>query len=247
MLTEIDWTQFFNVSNLITFGVGILFGLITAGLFYMLLVLRSIRMEASLRLPKHTSRLDGIHLIDSAKKKYSQEKKFKSYEERFVLTKEIAMELAEDIAKFHFPQSKNPYLEISAYELLEATKYIIERIESILNKKPLRRLKNLSGVQILTMFEWKSKISEHKAVKKLVKINKSPVVKAAKHVYSAISPTYFIRRSLINTTVMFSVDALNKVVLNIVGEEFYKLYSKELFRMDDTYDLIEGIEIDEEE
>lgn len=247
-INNIDWSQYFNIGNLITFIIGIIFGMAIAGIFYMMIILRSIRATASIRLPKETENKDVEDFIMKARKKYRENKGRKSSEERFILTKDIAVELAYEIAHYHFPESKNPYLEISAYEVLETLKYIVERVENILDIRPLRRLKNLSGIQVLRMFEWKDIVKDNKVVKQLVRFNNSKTVKAAKGIYSAISPTYFIRRTLMNTTVMFSVDALNQVFLNIVGEEVYRLYSKELFRMKDTQQLLEeGTTTDEEE
>lgn len=238
-MTTIDWSNYLNFSSLITFVVGIVFGLLAAGVFYLLLVLRSIRLSERVVKPEKVSASEAMFLINAAKEKYANEKKRRTIKERFELTKNIGQDLAFDIAKFHFPESKNPYLEISIYELLETTKYIVERFENILSRKPLNRLKNLSGIQVLELFELKKRYEENKYVKKAQELSDSKVGKSIKAVYSAISPAYFIRKTVINTTMMLSVDAMNRVFLNIVGEEVYKLYSKELFRMDDTETLLE--------
>lgn len=238
----------FNIFNLSAFVLGIVLGLLIAGFFYMLLVLRAIRKTNNLRIPTKTNQHDCYELVQQAKKDYKKRKRKYAPSGRFMLTRDLGERLAYEIARHHYPESKQPFLEISTYELLETLKYIILRVESILNRKPLNKLKKLSGVQLLTMFEFKDKVTDNKTLQGAIKVNNSAVVKTAKSVLGVINPTYLVRKTVVNSTINMSVDVLCLVVLNIVGEEVYKLYSKELFKMTDTEELLtEGVEDNEEE
>lgn len=234
--------------NLSAFALGIILGLMLAGFFYMILVLNAVRKSNNLRVPVKSNKHECYELVQKAKRDYKKRKRKYGPQGRFMLTRDLAERLAYEIARHHYPNSRRPFLEISTYELLETAKYIILRVEGILNRKPLNKLKSLSGVEILTMFEFTEKVSENKTVKGAMKINNSAVVKTAKTVLGVINPAYLVRRTVVNTTINMSVDVLCLVVLNIVGEEVYKLYSKELFRMNDTEQLLtEGVEEDAKE
>lgn len=237
------WENIFNIYNLSAFVLGIVLGLLIAGFFYMVLVLRAIKKSNNIKKPLKTNQNECYDIVHQAKADYKKRKRKYGPNARFLLVRDLSERLAYDIARYHFPESKQPFLEISTYEVLETVKYIILRIENILKRKPLNKLKGLSGVEILTMFEMKDRFSGNKAVKNIVKANKSAVVKTAKSVLGVINPTYLIRRTVVNTTINMSVDVLCLVMLNIVGEEVYKLYSKELFVMEDTEILLaEGVE-----
>jgi len=242
------WENIFNIFNLSAFVLGIVLGLLIAGFFYMLLVLRAIRKSNNLKMPRRTNQNECFDMVQQAKNDYKKRKRKYGPSGRFMLTRDLGERLAYEIARYHFPESRQPFLEISTYEVLESSKYIILRIESILDRKPLNKLKGLSGVQILSMFELKDRMSDNKALKNVVKVNNSAVMKTAKSVMGVINPTYLIRRTVVNTTINMSVDVLCLVVLNIIGEEVYKLYSKELFKMTDTEELLtEGVEENGEE
>lgn len=247
-MENFTWENIFNIFNLSAFALGIVLGFLLAGFFYMLLVLRALRKSDNLKLPVKSNRHECYQMVQEAKKDYKKRKRRYGPSDRFMLTRDLAERLAYEIARHHFPESKQPFLEISTYEVLETTKYIIERVEGVLNRKPLNRLKGMSGVQILSMFELKEKVSDNKTLQNAIRVNNSAVVKTAKNVLGVLNPTYLIRRTVINTSINMSVDVLCLVMLNIVGEEVYKLYSKELFKMQDTEQLLtEGVETDEEE
>ncbi|XMB86972.1 hypothetical protein RJG79_04030 [Mycoplasmatota bacterium WC44] len=242
MFKSFDWSKLINVSNVSAFLIGIFLGLFIAGIFYALLVLKAIKKteKIKLRMPKSTDEAECLAIVERAKKDYKQRKRYKSIGERFLLTRDLSERIAYDIARYHFPDSKQPFLEISTYELLESIKYICSRIETILEKRPLNRLKDLSGIQVLTMFEFTDKVKENKTLQLARKATESSVVKAAKGVMSVFSPSYFIRNTVVNSTLNLSIDTLCLVVLNIVGEEVYKVYSKKLFNKD-----VDGILDDE--
>ncbi len=247
-MENIAWENIFNIYNLSAFALGIFLGLLIAGFFYMVLVLRALKQSDNLKKPKKTDRNECYDMVQAAKKDYKKRRRKYGPSSRFMLTRDLSERLAYEIARFHFPESKQPFLEISTFEVLETIKYIIVRIENILNRKPLNKLKGLSGVEILSMFEFKNKLTENRAIKKLAKVNKSVITKTAKTVLGVVNPAYLIRRTVVNSTINLSVDMLCLVTLNIVGEEVYKLYSKDLFKASDTELLLsEGVEEDVQE
>ncbi len=246
-MEEITLERIFDFVNLSAFALGIFLGMLIAGIFYMILVLKAIRKSNNLKIPIKSNRHECYEMVQKAKRDYKKRKRKYGPQGRFLLTRDLAERLAYEIARHHYPDSRQPFLEISTYEILETAKYIIMRIEGILDRKPLNKLKGLSGLEILTMFEFTEKVTGNKTLKGAIKVNNSAVVKTAKSVWGVINPALLVRRTVMNTTINLSVDVLCLVVLNIVGEEVYKLYSKELFKMEDTDLLLtEGVEEDGE-
>ncbi len=247
-MEDITLESIFDLVNLSAFAFGIFLGMFIAGIFYMILVLNAIRKSNNLRMPVRSNKHECYEMVQKAKKDYKKRKRKYGPQGRFLLTRDLAERLSYEIARHHYPDSRQPFLEISTYEILETAKYIIMRVEGILERKPLNRLKGLSGLEILTMFEFGDKVASNKTFKGALKVNNSAVVKTAKTVWGVINPAILIRRTVMNSTINLSVDVLCLVFLNIVGEEVYKLYSKELFKMEDTNLLLtEGVEEDGEE
>jgi len=244
-----DWSKVIDIFNLSAFLFGILLGLIIAGVFYALAVLKAIAKSEKLihKKPETTNEQECFQIIKQARKDYRSRKRRKSMSERFILARDLAERIAYDIARHHYPNSKQPFLEISTYEVLETLKYITIRVETILARKPLSRLKDMSGVQILSMFEFKEKLDKNKTLAFAKKANDSSIMKAAKGAMSVLSPTYFVRRTVINSTINLSIDTLCLVFINIVGEEVYKLYSKQLFIKSDVDKLLKEIDKDVQE
>ncbi|XMB67377.1 hypothetical protein RI065_02330 [Mycoplasmatota bacterium zrk1] len=250
MFDWFEWEKLINIFNVSAFLIGIFLGLFIAGFVYAILVIGAIKKSEKiiLRKPKNTDQAECLKFVRQARHDYRKRKRRKSMSERFTLAKDLAERISYEIARFHFPDSKQPFLEISTYEALESIKYICSRIEQILERKPLNQLKDLSGIQVLAMFEFKEKMEENKTLKLAKIANDSTLLKAAKSAISLLSPAYLVRRTVVNSTINLSIDTLCLVFINIVGEEVYKLYSKQLFEDNEIEELlVEGLDIDVQE
>ncbi len=241
MFDNFEWEKLINIFNVSAFLIGIFLGLFIAGVVYAILVIGAIKKSEKviLRKPESTDQAVCLSFVRQARKDYRSRKRRKTMSQRFILAKDLSERIAYDIAKFHYPNSRQPFLEISTYEALESIKYISSRIERILERKPLNKLKDLSGIQMLSMFEFKEKMDTNKTFKIAKRANDSTLVKTAKGAIGLISPAYFIRRTVVNSTINLSIDTLCLVFLNIVGEEVYKLYSKQLFANNGIEELLE--------
>ncbi len=230
-MANINWSVYINYISLLAFFAGIVCGVLVFFLIYLIFVSRLVKKSYS--KPENYSDDRCRNMIKDYKRKYKIQKSDKAVIDRIILIRTMTQELAVEIAKFHYPNSKHPFLEISTYELLETVKDIITRLEIILDKKSFSWLKKLTGVQIMKVFEIKEKISKNKVVKNAVEINNSTVSKVTKKFFKIINPTYLLRSVIMNKTATFSADIFSNAVITIVGEEFYKLYSKELFKIED--------------
>ena len=75
------------------------------------------------------------------------------------------------------------------------------------------------------------------------------MVDTVKGALNVLNPVYWFRKTIMNTTLDFAVNKLCLAVIEIVGEETYKIYSKRVFDEEKNLDLnVDEIvdELDEE-
>ncbi len=238
----------FEFSDVLIYLSGILSGVIIAFLLYVLFILISI--NKSKRIIKESeekiSEEDVRLMIENARKNYLFLRKSKDDVVKANAFKETCLNLVNDIAKKCFPSSKNPMLELSIDESILLAKYVIQRIEELLNKKGLSLIKKISISKINDILITKKKVENNIAYKEIKKHSK--VTKIGLNIFNAISkPFKFIG----NTTKNFLVSKILLVTIGIIGEEAYKIYTKQAIKsMDPEYmDLVKVIEesIDKEE
>ena len=164
----------FEFSSIIAYLSGIATGFILAGLIYVLLMLLSINkskkiIEASVN---NISEEDVRIMISQAKDNYKLLKTSEVKEIKENAYKESVLTLVNNIASKCFPNSKKPLQELSIDESLLLAKYVIQRIEEILDKKVVRIVKKLTVKQIVTLLTTKKKIDNNAIVKEAKKVSK---------------------------------------------------------------------------
>ena len=205
----------FEFSSIIAYLSGIATGFILAGLIYVLLMLLSINkskkiIEASVN---NITEEDVRIMITQAKDNYKLLKTSEVKEIKENAYKESVLTLVNNIASKCFPNSKKPLQELSIDESILLAKYVIQRIEEILDKK------------VVTLLTTKKKIDNNAIVKEAKKVSK--IAKIGLTIVNTIAKPF----KLIGTGTKNLI--LNKIMLvtfDIIGEETYKIYTKQAMK-----------------
>ena len=235
-----------NFGSVILYLSGILSGMIIAILLYVLFALLSINKKKKIiESTKEDFKEEELRkMIEEARQNYQILIKSDDKEIKDSAFKNTVYSLVYDIASKCYPKSKNPLLEISGDETILLAKYIIQRVEELLDKKILWIVRKASVRRIVSIFKTKKKIDNNAVVKEVKKYSKITKIGLA-IVNSFKKPFVFLGKSVINKL-------LNKIMIvtiGFVGEETYKIYTKQAIKsMDPEYQkFLEELEKDEEE
>lgn len=237
-ITNINW------GNLIAFLIGIGIGFILCLLCYLLIILVDFKKEEA-KAKKVVIKVDDKvieDIITNEKNRYKLESANLKASGKILALRESCENLIIDIAKTYYPESKHPVLEISVEELIELDYYIMEKIEKIFNRRVVKKIKGLRLVKIINIIDKTKVVTDNKVVKAT-----SKPTKVIWKVVNIINPVYWGKKAVSH----FSVNILlNKIVLtliDIVGNETSRVYSKGIFVKDDDEYIEEFLESDMEE
>ncbi|MCD4826514.1 MAG: hypothetical protein K8Q99_01880 [Acholeplasmataceae bacterium] len=224
-----------DFSMLISFLIGVSFGFLLLLLIYLYAVLRSLNKGLKLRKADETD-------IDEEEIKWLIQDGQKLFKDKDIRNEvgyakhlqNISAELAVDIAKKFYPNSKYPYLELTVDESLTLAHYITDRVEELLKGKILRMTKGLTLAKIYELNETKTKFDNNKFVKAAKKY--SAVTKTAVAVINAVNPVYWVRKLTKETAINIIMVRIGLAIIAITGEETYKIYSKKVFNVEKTID-----------
>src|SRR5690554_5776831 len=219
----------FSLDNLAILIFGIIFGFILCFLIYLGFVLASLKKEEK-KIIIQSDKIDlekVERLIKSAKNQFLIESATKTTTEKINDVKEISWELINAIAKEYFPDSKYPIYELSIDELMMLNHYITNRVDSLFKGPVLKPFKKLRIAYILKILDMKKKIDENKAVKAATKLNKP--WKIALSVLNVFNPAYWVKKLMISTTLVAVTNKIGSLVIEVVGDETNKVYSKSVF------------------
>lgn len=228
LFTNIPW------SNIIIFLMGIIVGGIISGIIYLIIFFKSINKAD--KINQLTSFKENIvqtndvnKLISGAKDQYKEETKDYGIVFKMEALKNIAWDLVKSIANVYYPDSKHPIYELSIDELIKLCYYITERIDKVFQGKILKNVRNFKISQIITIIETKKKIDDNKIIKASKKLNSSGLYKAASATLNIVNPVYWARKIVVSSSVNFGSNKIANIIIDIVGEETAKVYSKHLF------------------
>ena len=105
--------------------------------------------------------------------------------------------------------------------------YITERVDEILNRRAIRILRQTKLITIVNLSTKAKKIEQSEAFKNTVKVGK--IASKIKTVLSIINPINLGRKLIVDKIVNLIIDKICIVIISIVGEETYKIYSKKVF------------------
>ncbi len=222
--------EFINLPNISAFFFGVLTGMVLITSTFVFLFIRSKVIDVE-KVTRPTSDVDPDVLIGLIKTKQKEFKAKRKLKEEGVakLTFNVSFELVNEIAKYFFPDSKYPTLELNVNELLNLNHYITDRINEILDKPVIKNTKKMQIVKVMELLDKKRQVQESKVVKAAKKMRLGKVAKYGGMAINAVNPVYWFRKAVINTSVSAMTKKICVVVIGIVGEETIKVYSKALF------------------
>lgn len=218
------------LSQIPIFFFGMVTGMVLLTATFVFLFIRSKVIDVE-KVTRPTSEVDPdvlIELVKSKQKEFKQKRKLKE-ESVSKLTFNLSFELVNEIAKYFFPDSKYPTLELSVNELLNLNHYITDRIDEILDKPVIKNTKKMQIVKVMEMLDKKRAVQETRVVKAAKKMKLGKIAKFGGMALNAVNPVYWFRKAVISTSVSAMTKKICIVIIGIVGEETIKVYSKALF------------------
>lgn len=224
------WGLDFDFASLISFVIGIFAGFALLAIIYAILVVSSIKSKKYIAKTKVVDITDDmvLEIVNNAKKVYS-DKKIKGAKNSVSHCWSICCNLVLDIATKFFPKSKYPAAELTVDEILELLVYISNRVNEIVDRPGLRMVKKLKLSTIISLGDAKKFIEDSPLMKVTKKYKIKQVLGKIFGFLNLLNPVYWVRRLAVNTTLDIAVNKLCLVVIGIVGEEVYKIYSKRVF------------------
>jgi hypothetical protein len=153
---------------------------------------------------------------------------------------ELSIELITDIAKYYFPDSKYPLYELSIEELLSLNYYITKRLEKIVNSRFIRHFKNYRISTIVNLLNKKKAIENSKLMKLSRQMKVSKILSIGKTVLNYANPVFWFRKLAIKPSATLLTKEACKLIIEIVGEETNKLYSKKMFETPEDLAVVEA-------
>lgn len=221
-------------NNIIILLTGVILGFFICGILYLIILLNSIR-KANKNDQKQNYTEDIIktsevnEIILKAKEQYKIDKKKSSIALKMDLVKSISWNLINDISKVYYPDSKYPVYELSLDELIKLSYYITERVDNIFNGNILKHARKFKISQLIALIEAKKKMDEKKIVKASKKVHAGKIVKVASAAINFINPAFWVKKIMFSTTLNVGSNKMANIIIQIVGEETAKIYSKHLF------------------
>ena len=231
----------FSLTNdlplLFSFLLGVGAGLAVFALIYLVLALSTMRKKSYVvkTKVKDVSDQEVYDLIKQTQELF-KDKDLKGNSSSISYCKDLCSDLVLNIAKKFFPESKHPIYEISIDEVLMLAVYVSERLDQVLDHKALRIFRKFKISTIVGMTEMKEKFEANAVVKATRKYKVMEALSAAKKVLNIVNPVYWAKKFFMNTAINVVVNKLCVVIIGIVGEETYKIYSKSVFDKDVTID-----------
>ncbi len=226
----------FDWSMLIGFFCGVVTGFIILFLIYLLYVLINIKKgKKIIKSEKHIETSEIIKRIELTKKAF-KEKKTKG-SKSISYTYDLCAKLVVDTASDFFPNSKHPLFELSIDEMVLLIEYIRKRIDEVLDYKGISFLRKIKVSTLLNMADTKKILEENEIIKATKRYKLKSTYEAAKKVINLINPLWWAKKLVIDGTFNILINKMCLVVIGIVGEETYNIYSKKVFLNDEKIDV----------
>ena len=221
------WIFNINLETIMSFIIGIFFGIALLCLVYAVLVV------ASLGDKKFIVKTDDDSLTEQEVKdlileaeRCFKDKKLRGKNSRVNHCFKISKDLAYGIAARFYPNSKYPLLELTVDEVISLLGYIQVRIDDLLDRRGLRLLKKLKVSFIKDISTKTTSVLNSKAFNITKDVSKG--VGIVKKVLNIVNPVNWVRKTIIDGSLTIILNKLCLVIIAVVGEETYKIYSKKV-------------------
>lgn len=225
------WIFNINYETILSFIIGIFFGIALICLLYALLVVASLGDKKFIVKTKNDDLTEGEvkDLIVEAQKTF-KDKKLRGKNTRVNHCYKISKDLAYGIAARFYPNSKYPLLELSVDEVISLLGYIQVRVDELLDRRGLRLLKKLKVSFIKDISTKTTTVLNSKAFNITKDVSKG--VGIAKKVLNVINPVNWVRKTIIDGSLTIIINKLCLIIIAVVGEETFKIYSKKVLDKD---------------
>ncbi len=217
-----------DFSTIISFLLGAVMGFIILLLVYALAVVSSIRTKNFITKTQEDdlTTQEVKDMVSNTQRSY-KDKTLRGDQSRVPYCYGLCKDLAYGIAVRFYPTSKHPFLELSINEITLLTGYITERVDEILNHRGIRMLRKLKVSTIVSISTKKKEVEESKAFQTTMVISQN--LNKMKYVLNVLNPLNWGRKLIVDRIMNIVVDQICLVIISIVGEETYKIYSKKVF------------------
>ena len=244
LFTNISW------GDLVLLLTGVVIGFLICGIIYIIVVLKGIKKaENNYNKQKDEDEIikttEVNNLINGTKDRFKEETLDYSMGQKIDCIKNISWDLVNDIAKIYYPESKYPIYELSIDELIKLGFYITEKIDRVFEGKIIGKTRNIKISHLMTFIEKKKQVEDSKIIKASKKANVGGVAKLASTVINFVNPAYWVKKAVIGTTLSLGTNKVANIIIDIVGQETAKVYSKNLFDNNNELDK-EIAELDNE-
>lgn len=233
---------FFDLSfgSLISFVIGASIGVTLCFLVYAIMILSSMRKTTyvvkSKQVVTDAEVNEIIHMTQAAFK----DKNMRKDDKPIAYCYNLCQDLVKDIATKFFPDSKRPIMELSIDEMLMLSHYVSNRLDEVLDHRGIRLFRKVKLSSIFKAQDIKKSIDDNPIVKATKKYKIAETFKAASKVINLINPVFWVKKVVVSSLMGAVTNKLCLIVIAIVGEETFKIYSKSVFNEDVVIDS--GIE-----
>jgi len=247
------WTSI-TIGNVITLIIGLVLGFLLAVLIYCLILLIDMKkaqkptpviiddITDEQREQNERNLNESIQIISNAKSQYSDCSDLKMGE-RINEAKSIVGEMVYDIAKVYFPDSPYPLLELSMDELLELDRILVERIDKLLDNKIIKTQRKNTIAKLARYYDLYRSIDESKMIKDAKKYH----IPEAATLFNNIKNSIMVNVSSVFTKGIQKMvikpleNRIIESIIEIIGQEVTKVYSKRVFNEIDDLDINQKI------
>ncbi len=238
----------FNLSTFIAFFLGFIIGIIFLVLCYVIYALILLKKKKN-NIDKVNKSINEETIKNIIKIKQNQFLLLRKTNPIFQSLKDTVLELINEIAKIYYPKSKHPIAELSINEIMLLDKYLLDKINELLSKKGFKILKNIKISTILTIADMNTNFQKNKVIKYSKKLHLPAIVKTINLGFNVLNPFYWFKKLVISPSINLIIKKMFLIIISIVGEETYQIYSKKLFITDEEElklldDSLEDIEKD---
>lgn len=226
----LEVNDFINIGALLGFLIGILFGFTIFGLLYLYAVLKSLHKGKYLvNVQSYDIDAKEIEMMVKDYQENFKKNKIKGMGPNITEAVKDSREMGKKIAETFYPDSKYPLYEISLDEAIMLATYITKRVDEVLSHRGLRMFRKIKISQIIKWSTVAKSVEESSIVQadKKYKIRKK--IKAIMGAINIINPVYWFRKVVVDKSTNIVVRKICILIIGIVGEEMYKVYSKSLF------------------
>lgn len=217
-----------DFSTIISFLLGVVMGFIILLLVYALAVISSMRSKNFIaKTEKDDLTTQEIKDMVAQTQKAYKDKTLRKDLSRVSHCYSLSKDLAYGIAVRFYPESNHPFLELSINELTLLTGYITSRVDELLNHRGIRMLRKLKISTIVNLSSKTKELEESKAFQATKTISQN--LNKAKYVLNIINPLNWGRKLVVDRVLNLIINQICLVIISIVGEETYKIYSKKVF------------------